>query len=356
MTGAGDLCFVISADYARRTGGWIYDRRLLQELRGRGWRIEEAILPAGFPQPSATARARSAAVFRAIPDGRVVLVDQLCLGVLPEVARAEGRRLRLVMIVHHPLALEGYASAEERTRVQRCEQEALSHVAAVIVSSPNTARALVLDYAVSADRIIIAIPGSERRALARGSGGRVPNLLSVGALVPRKDHALLLRALAGLRHLPWRLQLVGNVTRAPQHVGRLRGIIGACGLAGRVSLRGELPEHRLLRLWLGADLYVSGSRHEGYGMALAEAFAHGIPVVSTYAGAAGAWVGRRGARLVRGDSVASLRAALGEVLGSSALRAALQVGARARRPSLPRWQATAGSVDRRLRQLLESRS
>jgi glycosyltransferase involved in cell wall biosynthesis len=121
-------------------------------------------------------------------------------------------------------------------------------------------------------------------------------------------------------------------------------------------LRGELPEPRLLRLWLGADLYVSASRHEGYGMALAEAFAHGIPVVSTYAGAAGAWVGRRGARLVRGDSVASLRAALGEVLGSSALRAALQVGARARRPSLPRWQATAGSVDRRLRQLLESRS
>ena len=97
MTGTRDLRFVISADYARRTGGWIYDRRLLQELRGRGWRIEEAILPAGFPQPSATARARSAALFRAIPDGRIVLVDQLCLGVLPEVARAEGRRLRLVM-------------------------------------------------------------------------------------------------------------------------------------------------------------------------------------------------------------------------------------------------------------------
>jgi glycosyltransferase involved in cell wall biosynthesis len=355
MSGPGDLTFVISADYARRTGGWIYADRLLQGLAARGWRLKEAILPAGFPEPSPQARARAAAIFRAIPAGSLVLVDQLCLGVLPEVARAEGRRLRLVMLVHHPLALEGLNGAHN-AQFQRSEREALREVAAVIVTSAGTARALTADYAVSADRIIIAIPGVDRRARARGSRGRALNLLSVGALVPRKNHALLLRALAGLRHLPWRLALVGNLTRAPQHTLRLRGMIGACGLSARVSVRGELPDDRLARLWSGADLYVSASRHEGYGMALAEAFAHGVPVVSTYAGAAAGWVGRRGAKLVPDASVAPLRAALGAVLRSGVLRATLRGEARARRPSLPRWEATAAAVDARLRQLVESRS
>jgi glycosyltransferase involved in cell wall biosynthesis len=356
MSGTGDLTFVISADYARYTGGWIYADRLLKGLAARGWRISHAILPAGFPAPSPQARTRAAAIFRAIPAGRVVIVDQLCLGVLPEVARAEGRRLRLVMIVHHPLALEGVDGAYESAQFQRTEREALSEVAAVIVTSAGTARALTADYAVSADRIIVAVPGVDRRPLARGSGGRVLNLISVGALVPRKNHGLLLQALAGLRHLPWRLALVGNLTRAPQHVGRLRGLIGACGLSARISLRGELPDARLARLWSGADLYVSASRHEGYGMALAEAFAHGVPVVSTYAGAAAAWVGRRGAKLVPYDRVAPLRAALGEVLSSEPVRAALRGGARARRPSLARWEATVAAVDARLRRLVERRS
>lgn len=353
---AGDLTFVISADYARRTGGFIYDQRLLKELTRHGWRVKEAVLPAGFPEPSPAARAQAAAAFSAIPDGTVVLADQLCLGVLPEVARVEGRRLRLVMIVHHPLALEGLNGSHERARFQHCEQEALRHVAAVIVTSAGTARALRRDYAVEPDRIIVAVPGVDRRPLARGSGGPVLNLLSVGAVVPRKNHALLLRALARLRHLPWRLILVGNVTRAPTHVGRLRGMIGACGLGARVSLRGELPDEQLAPLWASADLYVSASRHEGYGMALAEAFAWGVPVVSTQAGAAAAWVGRRGARLARDGSVLPLYAALREVLGSHSVRLALRAGARARRPSLPNWEATAKIVDGRLRRLVAGRS
>ena len=356
MSGGGDLTFVISADYAQRTGGWIYDHRLLQELAAGGWRIRTATLPAGFPAPSPVARAQSAATFAAIADDSVVLVDQLCLGVLPEVAAAEGDRLRLVMIVHHPLALEGYGSATGGAALARSEREALRHAAAVIATSAGTAELLRDDYAVPPDRLVVAVPGVDPRPLARGSGGSLLNLLSVGALVPRKNQGLLLGALAGLKHLPWRLTLAGNLTRAPEHVARLRGMIAGCDLSARVRLPGEVSEARLRRLWLSADVFVSASRHEGYGMAIAEAFAHGVPVVATYAGAAGAWVGRRGAKIVRGDSLVSLRAALGAVIGARGLRGALRRDAIARRRSLPAWAATAAGVEGRLRQLLESRS
>ncbi|HEU0062442.1 MAG TPA: glycosyltransferase family 4 protein [Hyphomicrobiaceae bacterium] len=356
MAGGGDLIFVISADYARRTGGWVYDHRLLKELADRGWRIRTATLPAGFPTPSPAARAQSAAAFAAIADGSLVLADQLCLGVLPEVAATEGDRLRLAMIVHHPLALEGYRAASGGAALAQSEREALRHTAAVIATSPSTARLLRADYAVAAERILVAVPGVDPHPLARGSGGGVLNLISVGAVIPRKNHGLLLGALAGLKHLPWRLTLVGNLARAPDHVAQLRGLIATCGLSARVRLAGEVSEARLGRLWLGADLFVSASRHEGYGMAIAEAFAHGVPVVATYAGAAGAWVGRRGAKIVRNDSLASLRAALGEVMGARANRAALRRDAVARRRTLPSWAATAAAVESRLSQLLESRS
>jgi glycosyltransferase involved in cell wall biosynthesis len=356
MPSLNDLSFAISADYARLTGGWIYDHKLLQGLSARGWQVRRLTLPAGFPEPSPVVRAQSAAAFSAIADHSVVLVDQLCLGVLPEVAAAEGRRLRLVMIVHHPLALEGYRPAPDRGSLARAERAALSHVAAVIATSPSTARALIREYAVPADRIVIALPGVDRQPLARGSGGRVVNLISLGAVVPRKNHGLLFRALAGLERLPWRLTVVGNLARARDHVGALRGMITASGLSARIRLAGELPADRLAQLWSEADLFVSSSRHEGYGMAIAEAFAHGVPVVTTYAGAAGAWVGRRGAKIVRDDSVAGLRAALREVIVGQAQRALLRRGAVARRRSLPSWEATAAAVDARLQQLVASRS
>ena len=57
------------------------------------------------------------------------------------------------------------------------------------------------------------------------------------------------------------------------------------GLAGRIEVLGALPDERIAALYAGADLFVLASRFEGYGMAFAEALAHGLPVVGTTAGA-----------------------------------------------------------------------
>ena len=48
---------------------------------------------------------------------------------------------------------------------------------------------------------------------------------------------------------------------------------------------GAVPPERIVELYLASDIFVLASRFEGYGMALAEAIAHGLPVVSTMAGA-----------------------------------------------------------------------
>jgi glycosyltransferase involved in cell wall biosynthesis len=341
---ANELTFAISADYAQRTGGYIYNQRLLRGLAELGWRVRQLTLPAGFPNPSPIARAAAAELFRALPEQTMVLADQLCLGVLPEVAAAEAERLRLVMIVHHPLALERVQVPAESMHFAQSERAALRYATRTIVTSNATARTLALDYAVPPERLIVAAPGVDDQPLALGQGRRALMFLSVGAVVQRKDHGALIKALAGLQRHRWRLVLVGSIDRAPAHVRALRGAIAALGLRGRVMLAGELGEEALARYWRNADVYVSAARHEGYGMAVAEAIAHGLPVVTTRAGAVGEWIGRRGAIQVPNGNVAQLQHALASLLLRPSLRASLRRGALARRRTMPTWERTARVV------------
>jgi len=337
--------FAISADYERRTGGWIYDQRLMHELRQRGWQVCDLVLPAGFPRPDDAARAQSDAMFAGLADGTIVVVDQLCLGVMPQVARQQAHRLQLVMIVHHPLSLENGLEADERAAFAQSEREVLSHVALVIVTSNTTARDLQKNFAVADARILVAPPGVDRPPRSPGSSGGAPVMLCVGAVVPRKDHATLITALAGLGTLPWRLKIIGNLTRAPDHVAHVQSLIARHGLADRVQLVGELDDDNLNRVWQEADLFVAASRHEGFGMAVAEAVARGLPVVTTAAGAVSEWLGDPVAIVVPTGDVEALRAAIARAVSDPDVRARLRQGAQAARNGLPRWDETATVVD-----------
>lgn len=344
------LVFAISADYERRTGGWIYDTRLMTELRGCGWLVSDMILPAGFPHPDAGARRTAAAQFDALADGTLVVADQLCLGVMPDVARRHAQRLWLVMIVHHPLSFDA-GNSEDGAALATAERDALAHVARVIVTSQTTADYLRDRFRVPLDRIVLARPGIDPQP-AVAPRNQVPSLLSVGAVVPRKDHATLVTAMAGLDHLPWHLTIVGNTTRAPEHVTHLQAIIDELRLAHRITLMGECDDVELERIWHAADVYVAASRHEGFGMAIAEAIARGIPVVTTSAGAVQEWLSRDAAVIVPPGDACALRTALGVLLAEPERRDTLRDGALAARSRLPRWQDTAATVDAALGRLI----
>jgi glycosyltransferase involved in cell wall biosynthesis len=347
------LTFAISADYARRTGGWIYDQRLLEGLAALGWTLEHLTLPAGFPDPDAAARAQMAAQIGALPARTILLQDQLTFSVAPDLAAAQRGRLRQVVIVHHPLGLEGDRPAAAARDLLATERQALACADLVIATSCATAELLARDLDLAPARVVVAPPGTDPRPLSPGGAGPRLRLLSVGAVVPRKDHGLLLEALGGLVDRAWLLDLVGNLDRAPAHVAALRARLAELRLTERVTLHGELCDAGLERLWRDADLYVASARHEGYGMAVAEAVARGLPVVTTDAGAVGGWLDRAAALVVPSADGEALRAALRLVLDDPARRAAMRHGALAARAGLPRWTATAAAVNTRLSLLLD---
>jgi glycosyltransferase involved in cell wall biosynthesis len=120
---------------------------------------------------------------------------------------------------------------------------------------------------------------------AFGSNDSVVRLASVGSVVPDKGYDLLIAALARIVDLSWRLTIAGDRTRNLATAARLDADISAYGLGDRIAVLGAVPPERVVELYLASDVFVLASRFEGYGMALAEAIAHGLPVVSTMAGA-----------------------------------------------------------------------
>jgi glycosyltransferase involved in cell wall biosynthesis len=198
-----------------------YDRRMITELGRLGWQIDVVELGNDFPLPSDAARATAQARLFDIPKGRTVVIDGLALGALPEAASQLRTRNALLAVVHHPLALETGLSAQDVRTLRASERDALAAVDAIVVTSTATQRCLVEDYAVPAQRIFVAPPGSDSVTPSQGSTDGIVRLLSVGAVVPRKGFDVLIAALATIAELPWHLTIVGDRTRDRKAVAQL---------------------------------------------------------------------------------------------------------------------------------------
>jgi glycosyltransferase involved in cell wall biosynthesis len=345
------IVFANSVDYARHTGGWVYNTRVMRELEERGWRVEWRDLPAGFPRPGCDARIVSKQLLAELPDGAPVIADQICWSPLAGIVAPEAARLRFVMIFHHPIAMEEGLPEVERARFAALERKALAACRLVIATSSTTAATLTLDYGVEPRRIVVAPPGIERFARLQALETDEPLLLSVGAVIPRKGYHHLIDALVGLRDLRWRLDIVGDLERAPDYVGTLREMIGNAGLESRVVLRGGIDSSDLEACWQRTHIYVAASLHEGYGMAVAEAIARGVPTVTTRAGAIGDWLDPKAALVVKPGSVEELRGALARVISDAALREQLRQAAQEQAAHFPTWNATARVIDEALAEI-----
>jgi glycosyltransferase involved in cell wall biosynthesis len=334
------LAFGVPGDLATPTGGYGYDRRIIRELRHLGWQVDVLDVGDSFPFPSPAQRAKALATLSAVPAGCPTVLDGLAFGALPE-ASALQSRTPLVALVHQPLALDPALDTAQADALHQTERAALAAAQRVVVTSQSTARIVIADYDVPSRRVSVVRPGNDPVLPAPGSNDGVVRLLSVGSVVPVKGYDILVAALARLDDMPWRLTIAGDRTRNLAAAARLDADITARGLGGRVAVLGAIPPERVIELYLASDVFVLASRFEGYGMALAEAIAHGLPVVSTTAGAIPDTVPPDTGLLVPPDDVAALAQALRRLIADRAERQRLTMNARAAAAQLPTWQDSA---------------
>jgi glycosyltransferase involved in cell wall biosynthesis len=336
------VAFAVPGDLSTPTGGYTYDRRIVGELEALGWQVEVLDISDGFPRPTPEVRTIVGAQLMGLPVGRPLVIDGLAYGAMPEEAQSLREHYPLVALVHHPLALETGLGDAEAAALHTSERAALACARHVIATSAATARLLIADYGVPAERLTVVQPGTDRVVVheARRSDDTLM-LLTVGAIVPRKGYDVLVEALARLKDLPWRLVIVGDNARSPETVARLEEDIARHGLSDRIEIAGPVSEQRLAEFYAEADLFVLPSRFEGYGMAYTEAVAHGVPVIGTNAGAIPDTVPPGAGVLIPPDDVEALADTLRRLIDSEPERDELAAGARAASASFPAWRESA---------------
>ena len=338
-----ELSFIVPGDLTTRTGGYIYDRNIVDGLRRMGWKVDVCSLDSTFPYPTAKALSDASDILKSIPTGRIVVIDGLALAGLSPLLRSEATRLRVVALIHHPLAMETGLDDETVRLLKHSEREALNLVRRVIVTSRWTSRILAdSDYDVPPDSIVVVEPGVDLPPKVRtlfDTGDSALNLICVATLTARKGHAVLFEALSRLPDKNWKLRCIGSKDRDPVTAEALTEQIRSLGLGARIELLGELDEVALQQEYERADVFVLASYLEGYGMVLAEAAAYGLPIISTSAGAIpeNVW---KGALLVAPGNVEALATMIARLQDDPALRQQLATNALAARNELPNWTAS----------------
>ena len=242
---------------------------------------------------------------------------------------------RATALVHHPTAL---ADPAGRDRVRAAECRLLPHLGRVVATSEVVGARLVREFGVAPERLRVVVPGLADLPRSPGSGQERCHILSVGRLAPRKGHDVLLRALARLPDLDWRLAIAGDSHGEADWAGSLGMLADGLGIGRRVELLERPAGASLERLWQSADLFALASRRETTGIAIAEALRRGLPVAAS---GCDALPRGAGASCPVGDD-AALSLCLRRMIFDRALRRHMADAAWTAGRSLPGWPAQAG--------------
>jgi len=331
--------FAIPGDITQLTGGFIYERKLLEALRATGLDVTHIELPPGFPDPTAQETAIARAQLIAIPPERPVILDGLVFGSI-DTEVLDAMAAPVVAMLHHPLGLEtGLPEARARHLLAR-EAENLKRAAHVVVPSPHTSAILQAEFGVAPERISIALPGFEQPAPGDSTKAAPPLILSVGLLAARKGHDVLIDALAQITDLDWQAQIVGSA-HDPDVARALAEQIDRLGLGARVRLMGPVEREELDASYHTATLFALATRYEGYGIVFGEAMLHGLPIVSCRTGAVPDTVPKKAGLLVPVDAPEAFANALRGLLIDSELRVEMAAASRAAGARLPGWSTAA---------------
>jgi len=347
------FAFVVPGRLDTRSGGSIYNRRIVEGLRAAGQDVRVVEVHGRVPGVAPETSVLADAAFAGLDEGTITVVDGLLFGGIPDVAAAHASRLRLVALVHLPLAAEpglaeGIALARRDTEVR-----ALRAARHVVITGTAT-RALLNGYDVADARLTVVEPGTDRpdaNALASARARRARRegsvrLLAVGTVNAGKGHERLVRALALTGRTSWHLTIAGSLTRHRAAADALRGCIAELACGNRVTLAGDLSASELAEAYADADVFALATERETYGMAVADALAWELPVVGTRTGAIPALVGETAGIVVPAGDDDRLRSALASVLDHAHLRAAFAKGARDAADRLPSWHDQAAAFAR----------
>lgn len=329
-----------------QSGGFRYDRKLVEGLEAAGDTVEVVTLPWKQYHRGLLDNGSRSLRRRLDVDVDVMIQDELAHPSLVYTNRA--LPYPKVSVVHHLRASEPRRLAPLYRAVER---RYLATVDAVVCNS-HTTRGVVTDLGV--DRAVVAPPAGDRFGPDIG-GNRIDErahagplrVVFVGNITPRKGLDTLVDGIAAA-DADIRLTVVGTPADT-RHVAVVRTLVREHGLTDRVSFAGRLDEDELDATLEGSHVIAVPSRYEGFGIVYLEGMSYGLPALATRAGGARDIVtdGETGV-LVDPDDPAAVARELERFATDRDRVAAMGRAARARYEAHPDWTETTARVRRLL--------
>ena len=287
--------FIIYGSLDTLSGGYLYDRIVVRGLRRLGHEVEIISLSGG-PYLRRLWQGMSPRLFCRLSTGGfdVLVQDELCHPSLFIVNKRLRRQAGppLVALVHHALSQEPRRRWQNRL-LAMVEKSFLASVDGFIHNSKTTRKTVA--SLVKHDRPqVIAYPAGDRfkSPLSSADIGRRARrsgpleLLFLGNVVPRKGLLPLLMALAGVAKEVWRLTIVGDLNFDPAHAAMARQLTRQLDLADAVQFKGPVQDEELLGIFGTSHIFCMPYAYEGFGIAILEAMAFGLPAIGCRDGAA----------------------------------------------------------------------
>jgi glycosyltransferase involved in cell wall biosynthesis len=332
------------------SGGYLYDRKLVEYLRKQGDTVELFSLP----WRNYAAHLTDNFTFRLPPGLDILIQDELNHPSLIA-ANLQKHPYRVISLVHH-LRCSEQRPAWQNTFYRMIESLYLRSVDGFIFNSQTTRGVVhsILDTSEleQGKPSIVAYPPtdrfgdglSEREVVERAQNGPL-RILFLGNVMPRKGLHVLLDALSRLQPSSFIVDVIGSLTTDPAYARAMQKKAATLGLSSLVTFHSSLNNAPLVEKLSNAHILVVPSSYEGFGIVYLEGMAFGLPAIGTTAGAAGEIIrdGETGF-LIRPDDAQTLAARLEHLAADRALLTRLSLNALEHYRQQPKWEQTAGEI------------
>lgn len=345
---------VIYGSLETLTGGYLYDRMVVEGLERRGHEVEVISLAGGSYLRRLGHGLRSD-LFRRLLAGRfdVLLQDELCHPSLVWMNQRlrHPHRPRLVAIVHHLMCREP-RPWWQNWLLTLVERRYLASVDGFIFNSKTTGKTVT---ALVGERQphLVAYPAGDRFGTplsvdSISQRARQPGplqLLFLGIVIPRKGLLPLLSALAGVDCELWYLTVVGSLDIDPAHAAAVREQVKQLGLTDSVQFIGPCSGDRLVEIMRSSHLFCMPYAYEGFGIALLEAMAFGLPAIGSRHGAAAETICHGGnGFLLAADDLEGMASLVAQLQHDREALLRLSLAARLTYVGRPGWQDCVAAI------------
>ena len=335
------------------SGGYMYDRMLVDYLRAQGDTVEIISLP----WRNYASHLTDNFTFRLPPGLDILIQDELNH---PSLIRAN-RKLHpypIISLVHH-LRCSELRPKWQNNFYRLVEKKYLQSVDGFIFNSETTKK-VVNGVTENSNPSVVAFPPTDRFGEAiseeeiedRGKRKEF-RVLFLGNVMERKGLLTLLEAVHQLSVTSYQVDIVGSLTVEPEYAKRMHEFVAANNLTSRITFHSSLNNQPLIEKLKNAHVLVVPSSYEGFGIVYLEGMGFGLPAIGTTAGAAGEVIddGVTGFLIQPGDAQ-GLADRLKVMAERRDLLLQMSLAARSRYLRQPKWSQTAGEIREFLRSFL----